>query len=94
VSLAVVLVAFVLSFFLKATPLRQRSAIEEAASDKRDADERAAEELDAEERDLVTSLNAQHAADLAGALVEAGTGSIELPDEDAVRAAKPRGKAR
>jgi EmrB/QacA subfamily drug resistance transporter len=83
VSLAVVLVAFVLSFFLKATPLRQHSAIEEAASDKRDADQRDADELDAEERELATSLDAQHAADLAGALVEAGTGSIELPDEDA-----------
>jgi hypothetical protein len=31
VSLIVVLVAFVLSFFLKATPLRQKSAIQEVA---------------------------------------------------------------
>ena len=31
VSLAVVLVAFVLSFFLKATPLRQKSALQEVA---------------------------------------------------------------
>ncbi|HEX7835263.1 MAG TPA: MDR family MFS transporter [Pseudolysinimonas sp.] len=97
VSLAVVLVAFLLSFFLKATPLRPRSAIEEAASDKRDADERDAEQrdaelLDVEEREFVTSLDAQHAADLAGALVEAGTGSIELPDESAVRAANSRRK--
>jgi EmrB/QacA subfamily drug resistance transporter len=81
VSLAVVLVAFLLSFFLKATPLRQKSAIEEAASDKKDADE----------RELATSLDAQHAADLAGALVEAGTGSIELP-EDTLRTPKPRNK--
>jgi EmrB/QacA subfamily drug resistance transporter len=33
VSLAVVLVAFVLSFFLKATPLRQKSALQEVADD-------------------------------------------------------------
>ena len=31
VSLIVVLVAFILSFFLKATPLRQKSAIQEVA---------------------------------------------------------------
>jgi EmrB/QacA subfamily drug resistance transporter len=92
VSLAVVLVAFLLSFFLKATPLRQRSAIEEAASDKRDADQSAADRNDADERELELALNAQHAADLAGALVEAGTGSIELPDEDDVRGGKPRRK--
>jgi hypothetical protein len=35
VSLAVILVAFVLSFFLKATPLREKSALQEVA----DADE-------------------------------------------------------
>jgi len=33
VSLAVVLVAFVLSFFLKATPLREKSALQENADD-------------------------------------------------------------
>ncbi len=83
VSLVVVLLAFVLSFFLKATPLRQRSAIEEAAADKRDDDERA----------LATSLDAQHAADLAGALVEAGTGSITVIDEDGItQLEKPRRK--
>jgi EmrB/QacA subfamily drug resistance transporter len=74
VSLVVVLLAFVLSFFLKATPLRQRSAIEEAAADKKDADE----------RELATSLDAQHAADLAGALVEAGTGSITVVDDEGI----------
>jgi hypothetical protein len=31
VSLVVVLVAFILSFFLKATPLRQKSALQEVA---------------------------------------------------------------
>lgn len=33
VSLAVVLIAFILSFFLKATPLRQKSALQETADD-------------------------------------------------------------
>ncbi|MEO5920858.1 MAG: MDR family MFS transporter [Pseudolysinimonas sp.] len=80
VGLAVVIVAFLLSFFLKATPLRQKSAIEEAADTKAD-----------EDRELATSLDAQHAADLAGALVEAGTGSIELPGDDA---AVPHAKSR
>lgn len=78
VSLVVVLVAFVLSFFMKATPLRQKSAIEEAADIKA-----------AGERELATALNAQHAADLAGALVEAGTGSIEIPDDSALGHKEP-----
>ena len=79
VSLAVVLLAFALSFFLKATPLRQKSAIQEAADTRADDD-----------RELALSLDAQHAADLAGALVEAGTGSIEIPDERAARASDAR----
>jgi EmrB/QacA subfamily drug resistance transporter len=74
VSFAVVLVAFALSFFLKATPLRQKSAIEEAADNK-------SAELDAE---LASIVDAQHAADLTGALVEAGTGSITVIDEDGI----------
>lgn len=89
VSLAVVLLAFVLSFFLKATPLRQKSAIEEAA-----AHEAAMTATEADERELATVLDAQHAADLAGALVEAGTGSIEIPEETPSRPSKPRPKRR
>lgn len=68
VSLVVVLVAFVLSFFLKAPPLRQKSAIQEAADN-----------LANEAR---TDLDAQHAADLTGALVEAGTEPIGVVDAD------------
>ncbi|HWH25712.1 MAG TPA: MDR family MFS transporter [Pseudolysinimonas sp.] len=71
IGLVVVLAAFVLSFFFKTPPLRQKSAIEEAASDKADADKADAER---DERDAV--IGAQRAADQAGALVEAGTGSI------------------
>ncbi|MCU1575491.1 MAG: family efflux transporter permease subunit [Leifsonia sp.] len=59
VSLIVVLVAFVLSWFLKATPLRQKSALQESA------DEDAAD----------VALMAQRAADEMGALVEPGFSS-------------------
>jgi EmrB/QacA subfamily drug resistance transporter len=66
VALAVVLVAFVLSFFLKATPLRQKSAIDEAADDAR-----AAVAADA-------ALSAQAAAARTGSLVAPDTGSIDV----------------
>jgi len=66
VALAVVLVAFVLSFFLKATPLRQKSAIDEAADDAR-----AAVAADA-------ALSAQAAAAQTGSLVAPDTGSIDV----------------
>ncbi len=56
VSFVVVLVAFVVSFFLKATPLRAKSGIQEQADN-------AAEE---------EAINAQRAADQTGALVEPG----------------------
>jgi hypothetical protein len=58
VSLIVVLIAFVLSFFLKAAPLRAKSGIQEAADN-------AAEE---------EAVFAQRAADQTGALVEPGSG--------------------
>ncbi|KPG87723.1 hypothetical protein AEQ27_01635 [Frigoribacterium sp. RIT-PI-h] len=66
VALAVVLVAFVLSFFLKATPLRQKSAIDEAADDAR-----AAVAADA-------ALSAQAVAAQTGSLVAPDTGSIDV----------------
>jgi MFS family permease len=66
VALAVVLVAFVLSFFLKATPLRQKSAIDEAADDAR-----AAVAADA-------ALSAQAAAAQTGSLVAPDTGAIDV----------------
>ncbi|WP_254065012.1 MULTISPECIES: MDR family MFS transporter [unclassified Frigoribacterium] len=71
VALVVVLVAFVLSFFLKATPLRQKSAIDEAADDAR-----AAVAADA-------ALAAQAAAAQTGSLVAPDTGSIDVvPTEE------------
>ncbi len=59
VSLVVVLIAFVLSFFLKAPPLRKTSALQEAA------DEHAAEQAE-------LTRNVQRAADSMGALIEPG----------------------
>lgn len=62
VSLAVVLVAFVVSFFLKAPPLRKTPALPEAADEN-------AVELD-EQAELTR--HAQRAADRMGALIEPG----------------------
>lgn len=74
VSLGVAAVAFLLSFFLKAVPLRAKSAAQEAA------DQRAAEQL---------SLEAQAAANEAGAIFEAPA-FVDAPDdsEDADAAAE------
>ena len=68
VALTVVLVAFVLSFFLKATPLRQKSAIDEAHDDAQ-----AALAADA-------AVQAQEAAAATGALVSPDTGSVRTID--------------
>jgi len=68
VALTVVLVAFVLSFFLKATPLRQKSAIDEAHDDAQ-----AALAADA-------AVQAQEAAAKTGALVSPDTGSVRTVD--------------
>jgi EmrB/QacA subfamily drug resistance transporter len=66
VGALVVLLAFILSFFLKATPLREKSAVQEAA------DERAAQaELEAE---------AALAANESGSFVGPQTGSIPTPE--------------
>ena len=66
VGALVVLLAFLLSFFLKATPLREKSAVQEAA------DARAADaELEAE---------AALAADEAGSFVGPQTGSTPVPE--------------
>jgi len=64
VGLAVVLVAFVLSWFLKATPLRSKSALQENA-------------------EAEAAVQAQRAADQTGALVEAGTGAVDVVDANA-----------
>ncbi|WP_241976223.1 MDR family MFS transporter [Cryobacterium algoricola] len=69
VSLVVVLIAFVLSLFLKVDPLRKTSALQEAA------DEHAA----AQETERASeAMIAQHAADTMGALVEPGLDSDEF----------------
>ncbi|TFC96208.1 DHA2 family efflux MFS transporter permease subunit [Cryobacterium breve] len=74
VSLAVVLTAFVLSFFLTAPPLRTTSALQETA------DENAAELAGQAE----LTLDAQRAADTMGALIEPGIDGGEF--ERAARA--------
>lgn len=71
VSALVVLLAFLLSFFLKATPLREKSAMQEAA------DDRAAEaELEVE---------AALAANEAGAMVGPQTGSVPTVEPEPAR---------
>jgi EmrB/QacA subfamily drug resistance transporter len=79
VCLAVVLVAFVLSFFLKATPLRQKSALEEsAAADAADATSRdTAADAEAAAHDD-TAVRAQLAAEEMGALVLPDTSSTPV----------------
>ncbi|MBF4572089.1 MFS transporter [Herbiconiux sp. VKM Ac-1786] len=79
VCLAVVLVAFVLSFFLKATPLRQKSALEEsAAADAADATSRGtAADAEAAAHDD-TAVRAQLAAEEMGALVLPDTSSTPV----------------
>jgi len=64
VALVVVLVAFVLSWFLKATPLRSKSALQENT-------------------EAEAAVQAQRAADQTGALVEAGTGAVNVVDASA-----------
>ncbi|WP_241981718.1 MDR family MFS transporter [Cryobacterium sp. TMT1-19] len=71
VSLAVVLVAFVLSFFLTAPPLRNTSALQEAANEN-------AAELTAQAE---LTRDAQRAADRMGALVEPGIDVDEFERE-------------
>nr|WP_188680463.1 MDR family MFS transporter [Subtercola lobariae] len=61
ITLAVVVVAFVLALFLKAPPLRAKSAMQEAS------------DLDA--RDDVLAAEAVAAANIAGAMIEPGTSS-------------------
>ncbi|HXR45464.1 MAG TPA: hypothetical protein VN759_11680, partial [Pseudolysinimonas sp.] len=71
VALAVVLLAFVLAWFLRAPALRAKSAVQEAADDRAAAAR--ADEL---------ALEATQAGNLAGALIEPVTGSLELATEE------------
>ncbi|QWT25265.1 MFS transporter [Subtercola sp. PAMC28395] len=64
ITLAVILVAFVLALFLKAPPLRAKSAMQEAS------------DLDA--RDDVLAAEALAAANLTGAMIEPGTSSEQF----------------
>lgn len=81
VSFAVVAVAFALSWFLKAPPLRAKSALQERS------DAQAAE--DAEDRRIVEedelSLAAQRAAEMAGSQLAPDTGSNRVVDPDTRR---------
>ena len=94
VCLAVVSVAFVLSFFLKATPLRGKSALEEsAAQDAADvaaganapagSDARAKADAAEKRREIDTAVQAQLAAEEMGALVLPDTRStpVQRPAE-------------
>ncbi|ROS61053.1 EmrB/QacA subfamily drug resistance transporter [Frigoribacterium sp. PhB160] len=81
VALAVVLVAFVLSFFLKATPLRQKSAIDEAHDD-------------AQAASAAAAVAAQEAAAATGALVAPDTGSVRTSAAAATTAATAPGDDR
>ncbi|MBD8104526.1 MDR family MFS transporter [Plantibacter sp. CFBP 8775] len=77
VSFAVVAVAFVLSWFLKAPPLRAKSALQERT------DAQAAE--DAEDAEDELSLAAQRAAELAGSQLSPDTASNRVVDPSARR---------
>jgi EmrB/QacA subfamily drug resistance transporter len=81
VSLSVVLVAFALSFFLKATPLRAKSALQEANDDAVAAEAASASSerrnnAGRDETELELQLGATRAAETFGALVEPATGSV------------------
>ncbi|KQP56836.1 hypothetical protein ASF51_02750 [Agreia sp. Leaf283] len=78
ISLGVVLLAFLLSWFLKATPLRQKSALQEASDDAA-ALAASKNSSDAEREDaaaLEMQLEASRAAGQAGAMIEPTTGSV------------------
>jgi EmrB/QacA subfamily drug resistance transporter len=91
VAAVVVLVAFVLTWFLRATPLREKSGVQEAAEAAAaaraagapgvaviDAEAGATASSATDDRDAETDLlvDAHRAADQAGAMVEPATGSI------------------
>ncbi|MET0785058.1 MAG: MDR family MFS transporter [Leifsonia flava] len=85
VALLVVLIAFVLTLFFRAPPLRAKSALQEAADDRADAEaadaEAAASAAEARADDeLQTDLQAQRAADITGSLLDPGprTGSVPV----------------
>ncbi|WP_374948025.1 MDR family MFS transporter [Agreia sp.] len=78
ISLGVVLLAFLLSWFLKATPLRQKSALQEASEDAA-ALASSTESSDADRDDaaaLEMQLEASRAAGQAGAMIEPTTASV------------------
>ncbi|MET1015303.1 MAG: MDR family MFS transporter [Leifsonia flava] len=85
VALLVVLIAFVLTLFFRAPPLRAKSALQEAADNRADAEaadaEAAASAAEARADDeLQTDLQAQRAADITGSLLDPGprTGSVPV----------------
>jgi hypothetical protein len=82
VGALVVLLAFILSFFLKATPLREKSAVQEAA-DARAADARAAAENGDAEAELESE--AGLAAAEAGSFVGPQTGSVPTAEPEPSR---------
>ena len=85
VAFFVVLLAFILSFFLKATPLRKKSALQEAEDARVEAlaEGDTESEADQVEADLELELIATRAAELTGALIEPGTGIDQIVHVDA-----------
>jgi hypothetical protein len=81
VGALVVLLAFLLSFFLKATPLREKSAVQEAA------DARAAARSANAERDAEAELESEAgiAAAEAGSFVGPQTGSVPTAEPEPSR---------
>ncbi|MFZ4893647.1 MDR family MFS transporter [Plantibacter sp. Mn2098] len=83
VSFAVVTVAFILSFFLKAPPLRAKSALQERSDQLADESRLASIENDAVTDGSDFAIAAQHAADLTGSPVSPDTASNQVirPDD-------------
>jgi EmrB/QacA subfamily drug resistance transporter len=78
VSFAVVAVAFVLSFFLKATPLRAKSALQERSDELAEENRLASIEDDSVTDGSDFAIAAQHAADLAGSPIAPDTASNQV----------------
>ncbi|MEL4319560.1 MDR family MFS transporter [Leifsonia sp. YIM 134122] len=77
VALFVVLIAFVLTLFFRAPPLRAKSALQEAADNRAEAE--AAEAETRTDDELQTDLQAQRAADITGSLLDPGPRTGSLP---------------
>ncbi len=89
VGLAVILLAFVLTWFFRVPPLRKVSALQEQANTERADNERASADADR------LTMDAQHAAARTGSLVSPDTGSTSVvpTSPDVVSQPRPAGSA-